>query len=569
MYQALYRKWRPKTFDEVIGQEHITEVLKRQVNESRLSHAYLFVGTRGTGKTTCAKILAKAVNCEHPINGNPCCTCESCKSIDAGTEMDVVELDAASNNGVDDVRALRDEAIFSPAALKKRVYIIDEVHMLSNSAFNALLKILEEPPEHLMFILATTELKNIPNTILSRCQRHNFRRIETSRIEQQITMISQKEGISISPEAVHLISLLADGGMRDALSLLDQCASSGNITVNSIYSTLGLMGSQATKNLLMRIFSKDISGALNCFQQCWIDGKNPTTVLEELETLFRDILIFQISPKSYEQLLSGVYDKTSLEALSNGLTPAEIVRDIEVIQRALSDVKNSYNAKTIAELCIMNLCSPDLFSTPLSTANSPFSINTHGKGQFYPQKAMVSSGADISNDINAVDWEQSHEIKSKIQETSNKPSDNILDAKNNEKSATDDIEQIFTNKDKNSKINAQDPNLSDGKVWDLIVNALLQRKDFPPGLFPILRNKNEMVGHLDGDNLTVRFFSELSYNQYADKGIKEKFIETCNSALNRNLHVIFIKDTDSSQQKSHDIRELEKFEEVHFIGGNK
>ena len=209
MYQALYRKWRPKTFDEVIGQEHITRTLKKQVETGRLSHAYLFVGTRGTGKTTCARILAKAVNCENPQNGNPCGKCASCRAIDEGTALDIVEMDAASNSKVEDVRSLREEVIYSPATLRKRVYIIDEVHMLSNSAFNALLKIMEEPPEHLVFILATTELNKVPATILSRCQKHSFKRIETSLISAQLMKIASAEGFMLQPDAAALLGRLS------------------------------------------------------------------------------------------------------------------------------------------------------------------------------------------------------------------------------------------------------------------------------------------------------------------------------------------------------------------------
>ena len=224
MYQALYRKWRPQTFDEVIGQQHVTETLKNQIRNDRLSHAYLFIGSRGTGKTTCARILARAVNCEHPVDGNPCGKCAACRGILDGTVLDVVELDAASNNSVDNVRALREEAVFSPASVKKRVYIIDEVHMLSTAAFNALLKILEEPPEHLMFILATTELHKVLPTILSRCQRFAFRRILPRDIEARLEYVAKQEKIDLKPEGAELLARLSDGALRDALSLLDQCA---------------------------------------------------------------------------------------------------------------------------------------------------------------------------------------------------------------------------------------------------------------------------------------------------------------------------------------------------------
>ncbi|MCL2344095.1 MAG: DNA polymerase III subunit gamma/tau, partial [Firmicutes bacterium] len=239
MYQALYRKWRPRTFDEVVGQSHITETLKSQIETGRVSHAYLFIGTRGTGKTTCAKLLAKAVNCEHPVNGNPCNHCSACLGIESGEIMDVVELDAASNNGVDNVRALREEAIFSPVSVKKRVYIIDEAHMLSTPAFNALLKILEEPPEHLIFILATTELHKVPATILSRCQRYSFRRIGSGVIAARLSEVAAAENLNLSEKAAALLARLGEGSMRDALSLLDQCSGAQKIDEAAVLEAMG------------------------------------------------------------------------------------------------------------------------------------------------------------------------------------------------------------------------------------------------------------------------------------------------------------------------------------------
>ena len=271
MYQALYRKWRPQTFDQVVGQQHITETLKNQVKTGRLSHAYLFIGTRGTGKTTCARILAKAVNCEHPVDGNPCGVCPACRGISDGSVLDVVELDAASNNGVDNVRALREEAVFTPASVRKRVYIIDEVHMLSASAFNALLKILEEPPEHLMFILATTELQKVPATILSRCQRHSFRRIDTPDIAEYLEYIAKQENFKLSHEAAELIARLADGGVRDALSLLDQCSASATIDLEAVYSAMGLAGNRRTAQLMSSILDHDTDKTLRDFNSMWMD----------------------------------------------------------------------------------------------------------------------------------------------------------------------------------------------------------------------------------------------------------------------------------------------------------
>ena len=247
MYQALYRKWRPKTFSDVIGQSQITETLRRQVAEGRTSHAYLFTGTRGTGKTTCAKILARAVNCEHPADGDPCNRCDACRGLESGSFLDVLELDAASNNGVDQVRALRDEAVYSPAHVKKRVYIIDEVHMLSTPAFNALLKILEEPPEHLMFILATTELHKVPATILSRCQRFSFKRITPADVARRLAFVAEQEGIDLKADGAEILSRLADGALRDGLSLLDQCtAAGGTIDSGAVLEVLGLAGNLQT-----------------------------------------------------------------------------------------------------------------------------------------------------------------------------------------------------------------------------------------------------------------------------------------------------------------------------------
>ena len=294
MYQALYRKWRPQTFDQVVGQKHITETLKNQVMTGRLSHAYIFIGTRGTGKTTCARILARAVNCEHPVNGSPCGVCPACRGIADGSILDVVELDAASNNGVDNVRALRDEAVFSPAAVKKRVYIIDEVHMLSTPAFNALLKILEEPPEHLMFILATTELQKVPATILSRCQRHSFKRLDSSVIAEYLEYIASQEHMKLTHEAAEIIARLADGGVRDALTLLDQCSASGNIDVEAVYSAMGLAGNLRIAELLDNIIGGDTAAALRSFDALWMDGKDPATLLGELNGLMRDVLMTQV-----------------------------------------------------------------------------------------------------------------------------------------------------------------------------------------------------------------------------------------------------------------------------------
>ena len=360
MYQALYRKYRPKTFDDVVGQEHITETLKKQVETGRLSHAYLFIGTRGTGKTTCAKILAKAVNCEHPVNGNPCNQCAACRGIDDGSVLDVVELDAASNNGVDNVRALRDEAVFSPASVRKRVYIVDEVHMLSNSAFNALLKILEEPPEHLMFILATTELHKVPATILSRCQRHSFKRIPVDTITARLNFVAQQEHLDLQPDAAALLARMADGGMRDALTLLDQCCGNECISTDAVISAIGLAGNLRTAQLLRSVAAGDTAGTLEQFRELWQDGKDPSALLDELSMLQRDLLMQAVAPRGGRELLSGAYDPVTLDELSGAFSSAQLLANLQSIQQTLGAMASQPNPRIAAELCLIRLCRPEL-----------------------------------------------------------------------------------------------------------------------------------------------------------------------------------------------------------------
>ena len=370
MYQALYRKWRPKTFSDVVGQEHVTETLQRQVAEGRLSHAYLFTGTRGTGKTTCAKILAKAVNCEHPENGNPCNKCSSCLGIESGGFLDVMELDAASNNGVDHVRALRDEAIYSPAQVKTRVYIIDEVHMLSIAAFNALLKILEEPPEHLMFILATTELHKVPATILSRCQRFAFRRILPREIVGRLNYIAEQEGIDLRPDGAELLAHIADGALRDALSLLDQCAAAGG-TIDSaaVLDALGLAGNLQTAQLMDCVLRRDTKAALLLLHRLYGSGKDVGAVLGELSALARDLLISKTAPEGGAALLTGGYDGQTMGSLLRQADSARLIAICTTLQRAAADMNVSVNRRTDAELCLLKLCDETL-SGDLSAINA-------------------------------------------------------------------------------------------------------------------------------------------------------------------------------------------------------
>ena len=361
-YQALYRKYRPQTFDDVSGQAAVTQTLKTQIMTGKMSHAYLFTGSRGTGKTSCAKILAKAVNCLHPDNGNPCNCCEACKAIDSGSCMDVLEIDAASNNGVDNVRDLRDDAIYTPSQVKMRVYIIDEVHMLSISAFNALLKIIEEPPEHLLFILATTELHKVPATILSRCQRFSFRRISQEDIAARLQYVAYQESIDLDDGAARVLARLADGGMRDGLSLLDQCASAttGELTVERVYACLGIAGERKCGELMGYIAEHNTKSALSLFNQLYTEGKDLSAMLDEMACLTRDLLVLKTAGGGGITMLSGVASDKETMDLAKKLSSGELIRMMELLQTTLAGFTRASSRRMDAELCIVQLCQPEL-----------------------------------------------------------------------------------------------------------------------------------------------------------------------------------------------------------------
>ena len=362
VYQALYRKYRPQTFDDVLGQGAVTQTMKTQLSTGKMGHAYLFTGSRGTGKTTCARILAKAVNCLHPDNGNPCNVCEACRAIDAGSCMDVLEIDAASNNGVDNVRDLRDDAVYTPSQVKMRVYIIDEVHMLSISAFNALLKIIEEPPEHLLFILATTELHKVPATILSRCQRFSFRRISQEDIAARLQYVAYQENIDLDDGAARVLARLADGAMRDGLSLLDQCASAttGELTAERVYACLGIAGEQKCGQMMGYIANHDTKNALELFNRLYTEGKDLAAMLDEMACLTRDLLVMKTAGNAAVTMLSGVASDQEILELTKALTSAELVRMMNLIQGTLSGFTRSASRRMDAELCILEMCQPEL-----------------------------------------------------------------------------------------------------------------------------------------------------------------------------------------------------------------
>lgn len=356
MYQALYRKWRPLTFADVIGQQHITDTLRAQLVSGRLSHAYLFTGTRGTGKTTCAKILARAVNCENPKDGDPCGVCPACRGILDGSILDVVELDAASNNGVDNIRDLLNETRYTPTSVKRRVYIIDEVHMLSVGAFNALLKTLEEPPPHVLFILATTEIHKVPQTVLSRCQRFDFRRIDPRDIAARLREVAAAEGIEVTEGAARLIARLADGAMRDALSMLDRASGSGRVDEAAVTDSLGVLGADDAVGLMESIKAGDAAGAVRLIGEYYRAGRDLAGIYDQLLGLIRDMLLVDTAKDDVSALLSPAYTIETVRRLCTGTAPATLIAWSHLIQESLTRQRTASNRRIEAELCAVRLC---------------------------------------------------------------------------------------------------------------------------------------------------------------------------------------------------------------------
>ncbi len=364
MYQVLYRKYRPKVFSDVYGQEHVTRTLLNEIKENRVSHAYLFTGSRGTGKTTCAKILAKAVNCENSQDGEPCGECEVCRGIDSGSLFDVVEIDAASNNSVNDIRDLREEVNYTPTRCKYRVYIIDEVHMLSPGAFNALLKTLEEPPAHVIFILATTEVHKLPATILSRCQRFDFKRIKPEIMSLRLKEVADKEGISIDDDAAMLISRIADGGLRDGLSILDQCAGkSKKVTASVVSDAAGLAGREALYDLSDAVFSKNSAKALDTIASLYNGSYDMERLCSEMISHFRNFLIVKTVKNNRELIVCTDDEFDIIKDNASKFTLESIIYSLDLMQNTLAVIKSGANARIEMEMTFVKLCNPLLESS--------------------------------------------------------------------------------------------------------------------------------------------------------------------------------------------------------------
>ena len=366
MYQALYRKWRPITFSQVVGQEHITDTLRRQVAEGRTGHAYLFTGTRGTGKTTCARILAKAINCLHPVDGAPCNQCEACRGIDEGRLLDITELDAASNNGVDDIREIRESVDFVPAETKKRVYIIDEVHMLSAGAFNALLKTLEEPPSYVIFILATTEANKIPVTILSRCQRYDFKRLTVEQIEERMkeALAAAGEELPIEEKALKYLAKSADGAMRDAWSLLDQCLAfhfGHELTYDMVLDVLGAVDTSVFSKLLRCVIARDVAGCIGVLEEIVLQGRDMSQFVSDFTWYLRNLLLVKTSGDSCEEVIDISSENLArLKEEAQQIEVDAIMRDIRCFSELSGRIRYAGQKRVLIEMALIRLCRPEM-----------------------------------------------------------------------------------------------------------------------------------------------------------------------------------------------------------------
>lgn len=512
MHLALYRKYRSATFDEVISQEHITTTLKNQIKAGTPAHAYLFTGSRGTGKTTCAKLMAKAVNCLSPVDGNPCGECESCKAIAAGCP-DIIEMDAASNNGVDDVRALRDEVMYAPTVCRYKVYIIDEVHMLSSQAFNALLKTIEEPPPHVIFILATTEIHKVPATIASRCQQFRFSRIDVEESTKRLCEIAKKENVNITEDAARLISRLSDGGMRDAVSLLDQCISvSADIDEETVRTTAGIAGTEHLFTLAQCIHEQNAPKALKILDELHNQSKDLMLLLDELLSHFRNLCILSATNSDFSLIPAGSGTRNDLARQTKEFTLGEIMRCMDILQDCIARTPKTAKRKTVAEMCLIRLCTPRLdsdtsaLSLRLEKLENRLDKLCDGEISIQPRTA-VQTGESTEKHIPA-------QSAKPVSVTGDRPQDIIADTLNrieNKITSADDKQKDVTAPTASVQQSGTDRNAADSKPDWLFEgtggadeNASTGNEDIPPfdldePLASVAPTEQKQAGNTSGD----------------------------------------------------------------------
>ncbi len=512
MYQAFYRKWRPQVFDDVCGQEHITSILKYETEHTKFSHAYLFCGSRGTGKTTCAKILAKAVNCLSPINGNPCNQCAACRSIDEGTATDVLEMDAASNNGVDNVRDIRDEVVYTPSALKYRVYIVDEVHMLSTSAFNALLKTLEEPPAHAIFILATTELHKLPSTIISRCQRYDFRRIGTDALVGRLEYIAKKENIEYETGALRIIARMAQGGMRDAISLLELCAGSREkISTELVNTTLGVGGRGTAERIARAIAESDFEAIFETVDTIVRSSKDISVFWQDLISFYRDMLVIKTTreAKSYLDLTDDETER--LVDIAKLFTKETLIYHSRILDETLYSIKQTgFARRTAAETALIRMCDTSLDTTAEALLSRISKLEAAlASGSF----AQVSATAPTSD------------VPKKDKRADGKP---ISDAKPKQEAKAVETKATATDV----------PMLKSIRGWAEVVETACGQN---PSVIGFLKMGRAFV--VDGERIEVRFSSDFIIPIVNKPDVTEAVAATLTQKLSRKISASDIKFT--------------------------
>lgn len=529
MYQALYRKYRPQTFSDVVGQEHVTETLRNAVKSGRLSHAYLFTGSRGTGKTSCAKILAKAVNCENPVDGNPCGKCAACRGIDDGSILDVIEIDAASNNGVDNIRDLREEANYTPSAVKYRVYIIDEVHMLSVGAFNALLKTLEEPPEHVKFILATTEVHKLPSTILSRCQRFDFKRISPEDIAKRLLFVADKENIDLTPEAAMLISRIADGALRDALSLLDRCASYGTeITEKVASDAAGIAGREHLFELVDAVISHDSPRALTIIDELYNNSCDMERFLSELLSHFRNMMVALTVPNFRELVICPDSEIEIIRRQAKSLTLESVLSCMDRIGDAIVEIKRGADRRTSAEMAVIRLTSPKLDTDTAAVLRRISDIEVKLKnGVFKPspesrESAFAANASPVKQ--SEPNEAQTQQVKNEKPESKEAVSDKTPAAYAEPNNAEPKVNE--TSQDKNREIKSDEVFENWAEVVDILSRTSPALTGFlngstafvHPGGFLLIKSSNSILGQMlmtgNFSNDIVKAVYEVSGKKY-------------------------------------------------------
>lgn len=523
-YQALYRKWRPNEFDEVKGQEHIVTTLKNQIKAERIGHAYLFCGTRGTGKTTVAKIFAKAVNCENPTDGSPCGECATCKAIAAGTSMNVIEIDAASNNGVDNIREIREEVQYSPTEGKYKVYIIDEVHMLSIGAFNALLKTLEEPPEYVIFILATTEAHKIPITILSRCQRYDFRRISIETIAGRLSQLMKAENINVEEKAIRYVAKAADGSMRDALSLLDQCIAfylGKDLTYDNVLEVLGAVDTEVFARMLKFVVEADTYGCMQLLEELVMQGRDLGQFVSDFVWYLRNLLLIQTSDDAkIEDIIDVSTDNLAQLKSDAKLADADtLMRYIRVMSELANDLKFSTQKRIKVEIALIKLTRPAMEQrADLSEMLSRIALLEQSVNDTKEQLKSGTFTVQKSQNTGRESQENTHE-NAKVQKR-------VIQA------LPDDIKQLAAQ-------------------WDSVVHSM----DDPLSRTHLLSSHVTLAE--DGQSLELMFHSLSAYNYFAREEQKQQLVQLIEerTGLTVNLIVTKLEDAQDFQNRFTDIRE--------------